>query len=98
MKRIILTLSISLFVALSIVAQDNPDVFRALGSPEDPKVQVSWNRYLTHSGITDLSQRLAEAHPDFIKLSSIGESYEGRELWMLTVTNHNSKPHTEKPG
>lgn len=98
MKRILLTLFVSLFMTLSVVAQNNPDVFRALGSPEDPKVQVSWNRYLTHSGLGELSRQLAEAHPDLIKLSSIGESYEGRELWMLTVTNHNNKPHTEKAG
>jgi len=98
MKRLIITLLVSLFMTVSIVAQDNPNVFRALGSPENPKVQVSWNKYLTHSGIGELSRRLAEAHPDFIKLSSIGESYEGRELWMLTVTNHNNKPHTDKPG
>ena len=98
MKRLIITLLVSLFMTVSIVAQDNPNVFRALGSPENPKVQVSWNKYLTHSGIGELSRRLAEAHPDFIKLSSIGESYEGRELWMLTVTNHNNKSHTDKPG
>lgn len=98
MKRLIITLLVSLFMTVSIVAQNNPNVFRALGSPENPKVQVSWNKYLTHSGISDLSQRLADAHPDLIKLSSIGESYEGRELWMLTVTNHNNKPHKDKPG
>lgn len=96
MKRILLTLFVFLFMTLSVIAQNNPDLFRALGTPEDSKVQVSWNRYLTHSGITDLSRKLAEAHPDFIKLSSIGDSYEGRELWMLTITNHNNKPHTEK--
>lgn len=98
MNRILLTLFITLFTALSVIAQSNPNVFRALGTPEDPKVQTSWNRYLTNEGIENLSRELADAHPDLIKMSSIGQSYEGRELWMLTVTNHNNKDHKEKPG
>lgn len=97
MQRIIITLFISLFTSLPLFAQ-NPNVFRALGSPEDPKVETSWNRYLTNEGIENLSRELAEAHPELIQLSSIGQSYEGRELWLLTVTNHNNRSHREKPG
>ncbi|MFU8813594.1 MAG: M14 family metallopeptidase [Balneolaceae bacterium] len=98
MNRTLLTTFIFFFTALSVAAQTNPNFFRALGSPENPKVEASWNRYLTVEGIENLSRELAEAHPDLIRLRSIGKSYEGRDIWLLTVTNHNNKPHTEKPG
>ncbi|NBC25310.1 MAG: peptidase M14 [Bacteroidetes bacterium] len=98
MKSFVLTLLLLLIATLPMSAQNNPNVFRALGSPEDPEVQVSWNKYFTYEGIENLSRELADAHPELINLSSIGTSYEGRDLWMLTVTNHNNKPHKEKPG
>lgn len=98
MHRLIIITLVFIFSAISLSAQNNPNVFRALGSPEDPEVQASWNRYLTYEGIENFSRELADTHPDLVKLRSIGQSYEGRELWMLTVTNHNNKPHTEKPG
>lgn len=98
MNKISLTLLLLISFSIATKAQENPNYFRALGTPENPEVQASWNRYLTYDGIEDLGRRLAEAHPDLVKLSSIGKSYEGRDLWMLTVTNHSNKPHKEKPG
>ncbi len=97
MQRILIIFSILLFTSLPMYAQ-NPNVFRALGSPEDPKVETSWNRYLTNEGIEKLGRELAEAHPDLVELSSIGQSHEGRELWLLTVTNHRNRSHRDKPG
>lgn len=85
-------------VSVAALAQDANGVFRAAGSPENPKVQVSWNRYYNHAGITDICKKLAAAHPDLIKLSSIGKSYQGREMWLLTVTDFKTGKPEEKPG
>jgi hypothetical protein len=73
------------------------DFFKAPGTPVEPKVQVSWNRYYTNEGLLEISRQLTRAYPNLIKLESIGKSYEERDLWLLTVTNHQNKPHGEKP-
>jgi hypothetical protein len=72
-----------LLLALPLSAQD----FKAVGAPADPKVQVAWNHYYDYDGITDICRRLAKAHPDLVKMESIGKSTQGREMWSLTVTN-----------
>ena len=92
-------LSIFLVVlTTSTFAQDANGVFRAAGSPENPKVQITWNRYYNHAGITDICKKLAAAHPDLIKVSSIGKSFQGRDMWVLTVTDFKKGKPEEKPG
>ncbi|NOT75160.1 MAG: peptidase M14 [Cyclobacteriaceae bacterium] len=86
-----------LSVAVSSIAQEANGVFRAAGSPENPKVPISWNRYYNHAGITDICKKLAAAHPDLIKLGTIGKSFQGREMWVLTVTDFTKGKPEEKP-
>lgn len=86
-----------IFFCTSAVAQDASQVFRAAGSPENPKVQITWNRYYNHSGITEICKKLAAAHPDLVKVGSIGKSYQGREMWVLTVTDFKKGKAEEKP-
>jgi Zinc carboxypeptidase len=78
-------------------AQDAAGVFRAAGSPENPKVQITWNRYYNHAGITDICKKLAAAHPELIQVSSIGKSFQGRDMWLLTVTDFKKGKPEEKP-
>ena len=42
-------------------------------------------QYLDHAQITAQLKGWAEAFPDLVRLESIGESPEGRELWVLTL-------------
>lgn len=70
----------------------------ALGSPPNPKVPVAWDRYYDHAAIGEIGRRLQAAYPDRCRVSSIGPSYEGRELWLLTVTNHRVGDADKKPG
>jgi hypothetical protein len=76
-----IALGLVLFAAL----QDKP--YRPAGAPPDPKVPAQWNRYHDYQEITDLLRKLAEAHPGRCRLESLGRSYGGREMWLLTVTN-----------
>jgi hypothetical protein len=39
----------------------------------------------------------AEAYPDFVTLESIGQSVQGRDLWLLTITDKRTGPANEKP-
>ena len=95
--RILVTGLILTAVTISAEAQD-PDFFQAAGTPVNPKVAVSWNRYNTYSGIESICRQLARAHPNLIKMNSIGKSFQGRDMWMLTVTNFREGEEMEKPG
>jgi hypothetical protein len=69
-----------------------------LGSPVNPKVAVAWDRYYDNAGIGEIARRLAAAHPDRIKVGSIGKSTAGKEMWILTVTNFKNGNPDRKPG
>ncbi len=73
-------------------------VLAAMGSPPNPRVEVSWDRYYDHASIGDIGRRLEQAYPDRCRLSSIGDSYQGRELWMITVTNFDHGEADQKSG
>ena len=42
-------------------------------------------------------QDYAQAAPNLVELQSIGKSYEGREIWLLVVTNTLTGSHADKP-
>ncbi|MEC7753481.1 M14 family metallopeptidase [Roseivirga sp. UBA1976] len=77
--------------------QNADEVFRAAGSPHNPKVNIAFNRYYTAEGLAELSKKIADAHPDLVKRISIGKSYEGRDIWMLQVTNFKKGNPERKP-
>jgi hypothetical protein len=79
-------------------AQRVEDIFRAAGTPSNPKVPVSWNRYYTYDGITSICDELVSAYPDLISKTSIGRSYEGRNIWVLEITDSKTKSAEDKPG
>jgi hypothetical protein len=97
MKNLICTLLFCIAVARTF-AQDASQIFKAAGTPENPKVSITWNRYYNHAGITEICKKLAAAHPDLIKVGSIGKSFQGREMWVLTVTDFKKGKPEEKPG
>ncbi len=61
--------------------------YKALGAPANPKVSAHWNRYHDYTQSLKLMQDLAQAHPEFARLESLGKTYGGREMWVLTITN-----------
>jgi len=96
-RHIIGALSLLLLPALAM-AQTPEQIFQAVGTPANPKVEISFNRYYTAEGLETLAKKLAAAHPDLISIQSIGKSYEGRDLWCMTVTDQSTGSDLEKPG
>ena len=84
--------------AVPAVAQSANEVFRAVGSPHNPKVQVSFNRYYTAEGLNAISKKIADAYPNLVKRESIGKSFEGRDMYMLQITNYDKGNPDRKPG
>ena len=70
---------------------------KAIGAPNNPKVEIAWNRYYDWKEIGDICNRLTDAHPDLILYSSIGKSVEDRAIHLLTVTNFKKGDANRKP-
>jgi hypothetical protein len=101
MKKIfsfrILIVILQLFT-IPLVAQNEDLFFRAAGSPANPRVQVSWDRYNTYKGVVDLCTKLAKAYPDLVTMESAGKSYQGRDIIVLTITDKKVQSPDAKPG
>jgi hypothetical protein len=54
-------------------------------------------RFLRFSELTATLRQLARRHPDLVELTSIGRSHEGRDLWLVTVTDAAAGPAAGKP-
>jgi hypothetical protein len=90
----------SLFIINTIPAngQNEELFFRAAGTPAYPKVQTSWNKYYTYAGVVDLCNRLAKAYPDLVTMESMGKSYQGRDMVVLTISDKKVLDPGKKPG
>jgi murein tripeptide amidase MpaA len=59
---------------------------------------VPYDRFSRYDELTEILQAWAEEAPRLYALESIGRSYEGREIWLATITNLDTGPAVEKPG
>ena len=53
--------------------------------------------YYTYDTLTQILHDLVAAYPHLAQLESIGKSYEGRELWLVTLTNTATGAAIDKP-
>jgi len=56
-----------------------------------------FDRFLRYAELTDAIQAFGREHPDLCSVASIGRSHEGRDLWLVTLTNAKTGPAAEKP-
>src|SRR5262245_1805196 len=57
----------------------------------------AFDRFYRYAELTALLHACRDEYPELVSLESIGKSYEGRDLWVVTVTNRASGPAAEKP-
>lgn len=96
MKKIYSSIIILFLLPAALLAQS--DLFYgAAGTPGNPKVQASWNKYYTYKGVVDLCNNLAKAWPDLIKMETIGKSVQGRDIIVLTVSDRKAGDPDKKP-
>ena len=55
------------------------------------------DRYYRYPELTELIHGWAEAYPNLAAVAAIGKTYEGRDIWCVTVTNTETGPAEEKP-
>lgn len=56
-----------------------------------------FSHYFTYAEIVDFIHGLANAYPDRMRLQVIGQSYEGRDIWLATVTQYETGDPLDKP-
>jgi murein tripeptide amidase MpaA len=58
---------------------------------------IQFDRFHRYDDLTRLLHAFAEEYPGLAKIASVGKSHEGRDVWLLTLTNSATGPDTEKP-
>ncbi|MBI5305707.1 MAG: carboxypeptidase [Chloroflexi bacterium] len=58
---------------------------------------VRFNKYYRYNELTRILKAFAKEHPKLVSIASIGKSYEGRDIWVATVTNTATGDAKEKP-
>lgn len=81
--------------ALTTTAQRH-SVAQPAASPRAAGVALSFDHYYTVAEIEQAMRQLAADYPTLCTLESMGLSYEGRELWVMTVTNAETGPASDK--
>jgi murein tripeptide amidase MpaA len=58
---------------------------------------VQFDSYYRYEDLTRVLRGFAEEHAQLIRLESIGKSYEGRDIWLVAVTNFETGEDKHKP-
>ena len=60
-------------------------------------MRVQFDHFYAYDELTATLESWATERPALFSFESIGHSYEGRDIWLCTVTNAETGPHDEKP-
>lgn len=55
------------------------------------------DHYYRSGDLTELLQRWVSEHPELLTIECVGKSYEGRDIWALTLTDASTGAHDSKP-
>ena len=55
-----------------------------------------FNTYYRYDDLSSLLHAYADEYPNLVQIESIGKSYEGRDVWLLTITNIETGEAREK--
>ncbi|MFO1250664.1 MAG: M14 family metallopeptidase [Inhella sp.] len=62
-----------------------------------PLPQPRFERFFNHAELGELLDAYAAARPRLVEKFSIGKSQEGRDIWLLALTNYDTGAHADKP-
>jgi murein tripeptide amidase MpaA len=58
---------------------------------------LAFDRFYRYAELTEILHGFAREHPGLVSIQSIGRSHEGRDLWVLAITNAATGPAEDKP-
>ena len=96
-KYILSTLLGTIFTVVMAQGPLEHTGMKAIGTPHNPKVQMVWNKYHNLKEVEDFGKRMQAAHPGLFKMESIGKSFQGRDIYVFTMTDFSSGKHEQKP-
>jgi len=67
-------------------------------SVEAQRAEISFDHNHTFSEVVDYLEAVVDAYPTLAKIHNIGESYQGRDLLVLEITNQQTGDGLQKPG
>ena len=59
--------------------------------------EVDFKHYHSYEETASLLKMWAATYPDLVDLYSAGQSFEGREIWQITISNKKTGKDTDKP-
>lgn len=93
----LLVLALNRVDAQVVTEEFTSSALKAMGAPNDPQVEIAWNRYYDWQEIGEICQRLEKAFPELLDYGSIGRSVEGKTIHLLTVSNKKTGDPDGKP-
>jgi hypothetical protein len=59
---------------------------------------VAYDHFYGYDELSETLRTWADEAPKLCTVESIGKSYEGRDIWLVTLTNTETGAHGDKPG
>ena len=91
------TISIILGIILILISIMYPEMGTPYSNQHFKNTSMMPHQYFTYSEMSDLLHTLQENHSDIMLLESIGTTYEGRNIWMVKLSD-NVKENEDEPG
>jgi hypothetical protein len=58
---------------------------------------LRYDRYYNYKEVLNAIQKFKAKYPEFVKIEVIGKSYQGRDLWAVTINNPKTGKASDKP-
>jgi hypothetical protein len=81
-------------------ARDGASAFPRVDYPQLKPVApgaVDFAHYHTYDEVVGLLRGWTAKYPDLVELYSVGQSFEGREIWQITIASRKGKKDTDRP-
>jgi Zinc carboxypeptidase len=81
-------------------ARDGASAFPRVDYPEvKPRRdgEIDFAHFHTYEETAGLLRAWAAKHPEIVELYSVGQSFEGRNIWQITIANKKGAKHTARP-
>ena len=95
-KNTIFFIVISLFIG-SVSSGVETDHIQQTWSHKSNETTTDEYDYYTYQDMTNLFYDLEDSYPDIMSLNSIGKTYEGRNVWMVKLSDNVDEDENE-PG
>ena len=60
-------------------------------------MKLQFDRFYRYAEFTEILHQFVKKFPKLLALESIGKSFEGKDIWVVTATNQKTGPAADKP-